>query len=45
MLQLLGGVPEKGAGATIGAWNATVESTEGRKVKHLRLRRRTSSPP
>jgi CBS domain containing-hemolysin-like protein len=45
MLQLLGGVPEKGAGAAIGAWSATVESTEGRKVKHLRLRRRPSSPP
>jgi CBS domain containing-hemolysin-like protein len=40
MLQLLGGVPERGASAVMGAWTATVESTAGRTVKHLRVRRR-----
>ncbi len=39
VLQLLGRVPEKGATMTIGSWQGTVESTEGRKVKHLRIRK------
>ncbi|MFN0159320.1 MAG: hemolysin family protein [Bacteroidota bacterium] len=38
-IQLLGRVPEKGATLTIGGWLAIVESAEGRKVKHLRLKK------
>jgi CBS domain containing-hemolysin-like protein len=40
-IQLLGRVPEKSATLRIGQWLGTVDATEGRKVKSLRL---TMSP-
>ncbi|MGA9117053.1 MAG: hemolysin family protein [Bacteroidota bacterium] len=36
-IHLLGRVPEKGAVVRIGPWRATVESTSGRMIQHLRL--------
>ena len=35
----IGRVPEKGASFQIGSWVATVEATEGKKVKTLRLKK------
>ena len=40
VIQLLGRVPEHGASVEIGPYRATVEATEKRKVKTLRLTRR-----
>jgi len=39
VIQLLGRVPEKGARLAVGSWEGTVTSTEGKKVKMLRLRK------
>lgn len=38
-IQLVGRVPEKGVTIRMGQWIATVEATERRKIKTLRLRR------
>jgi CBS domain containing-hemolysin-like protein len=38
-IQLIGRVPEKGATVRMGRWAATVETTERKKVKTLRLRK------
>ncbi|HCV43218.1 MAG TPA: hypothetical protein DGH68_07015 [Bacteroidetes bacterium] len=38
-IQLIGRVPEKGATVHMGRWLATVETTERKKVKALRLRK------
>jgi CBS domain containing-hemolysin-like protein len=38
-IQLIGRVPEKGAAVRMGRWMVTVETTEHKKVKTLRLRR------
>lgn len=38
-IQLIGRVPEKGAAARMGRWMVTVETTERKKVKTLRLRK------
>jgi CBS domain containing-hemolysin-like protein len=38
-IQLIGRVPEKGATVRIGRWTGTVEATERKKVKMLRLRK------
>jgi CBS domain containing-hemolysin-like protein len=42
-IQLLGRVPEKSATLPIGQWIGTVDATEGRKVKSLRLTKRLAS--
>jgi len=39
VLQLLGRMPERGAMVTMGNWQATVESVQGKTVKTLRLRK------
>jgi CBS domain containing-hemolysin-like protein len=39
VIQLLGRMPEKGAGVQIAGWKGTVESVERRQVKSLRLSR------
>jgi CBS domain containing-hemolysin-like protein len=39
VIQLLGGVPEKGTTVPIGRWLASVDATERKKVKTIRLRR------
>jgi CBS domain containing-hemolysin-like protein len=38
-IQLIGRVPEKGAAVRMGRWMVTVETTERKKVKTLRLRK------
>ena len=38
-IQLLGGVPDKGASFRIGQWSGTVEATEKRKVKTIRMKK------
>lgn len=45
VIQLLGRVPEKGTGVCLGAWEGTVESTERRQVKALRLKRSVPAEP
>ncbi|MEK7671523.1 MAG: transporter associated domain-containing protein, partial [Bacteroidota bacterium] len=38
-VHLLGRVPEKGATLRVGNWLGTIEATEARKVKQLRIRK------
>jgi CBS domain containing-hemolysin-like protein len=38
-IQRLGGVPKEGAAVRMGDWNVTIEGTEARKVRKLRLRK------
>ena len=43
-VHLLGRVPEKGATLTVGNWLGTIEATESRKVKQLRIRKIAPQP-
>jgi CBS domain containing-hemolysin-like protein len=42
-VHLLGRVPEKGATMRVGNWLGTIEATEARKVKQLRIKREAKS--
>lgn len=44
VIQLLGRVPERGASISIGSWDGTVESIDGKKVRQIRFRRRDGEP-
>jgi CBS domain containing-hemolysin-like protein len=39
VIQILGKVPEKGTSFTVGSWSGTIESSDRRKVKMVRIRR------
>jgi CBS domain containing-hemolysin-like protein len=39
VVHLLGRVPEKGTELHLGQWHATVEAVDGKKVKHLRIKK------
>ncbi len=39
VVHLLGRVPEKGTELHLGQWHGTVEAVDGKKVKHLRIRK------